>query len=235
VLVLSALGGRPLGAHETIDEEKANALVAAAEGAAAAVRAAAGPSAEGEAQFALGAVLIEVTDVLNRDLAAHSGRLTFNAEHLQKALARRDLAPRLDEAIGRYRLPRGPLEGALRLSPAAPWAPRARFSLLKAGFYESFVLDPFELVGIAFGELEHQITEAEALSSLLPSSDDAEEAAFINAVDLARAARLAPLPEEMRVYTGRARTALGAFAEAYPESMRAAAAAVILKGLDRAD
>ena len=155
--------------------------------------------------------------------------------YLQKALAQRDLAPRFDEAIGRYRVPRTPLEDALRLSPEAPYALRARFDLLKAGFYESFVLDPFELVGIGFGDLKRQIAEAEALASALSSPDDAEEAAFIHAVDLARAARLAREPEAMRAYAGKARTALGAFAQAYPESMRAAAAGVILKGLGGAE
>ena len=87
-------------------------------------------------------VLVEATDILNRDLAAHSGRLTVNAELMLQALAQRGLAPRLDEAIGRYRLLTTPLEEAIRLSPEAPYAPRARFALLKAHFYESFVLDP---------------------------------------------------------------------------------------------
>jgi hypothetical protein len=176
-------------------------------------------------------VLVEVTDVLNRDLAAHSGRLTVNAELLVKALAQRNTAPRFDDAIGRYRLPRTPLEDALRLSPAAPYAPHARFALLKAGFYESFVLDPFELVGMSFGELEREIAEAEALPPALLSSDDAEEAAFIHAVDLARAARLAREAPVMSEYAGKARKALAAFAEAHPDSMRAAAAGMILRSI----
>ena len=108
---------------------------------------------------------------------------------------------------------------------------RARFELLKAGFYESFVLDPFQLVGMNFDDLARQIAEAKALASVLPAPDDAEEAAFIHAIDLARAARLAGEPEAARAYAGRARIALAAFAEAYPQSMRAASASVILKGL----
>ena len=152
-LLLFTVGSRA-GAHETIDIDKVNDTVAANDEATARVSAAHDPGPKGEAQFALGMVLVEVTDVLNRDLAAHSGRLTVNAELLVKALAQRNTAPRFDDAIGRYRLPRTPLEDALRLSPAAPYAPRARFALLKAGFYESFVLDPFELVGLSFSELE---------------------------------------------------------------------------------
>ena len=223
--------GSHTGAHETIDIDKVNDTVAANDEATARVSAAHDPGPKGEAQFALGMVLVEVTDVLNRDLAAHSGRLTVNAELLVKALAQRNTAPRFDDAIGRYRLPRTPLEDALRLSPAAPYAPHARFALLKAGFYESFVLDPFELVGMSFGELEREIAEAEALAPALLNSDDAEEAAFIHAVDLARAARLAREAQVMSEYAGKARKALAAFAEAYPDSMRAAAAGIILKSI----
>jgi hypothetical protein len=39
----------------------------------------------------------------------------------------------------------------------------------------------------------------------------------------------------VRRYSGQARTALAAFAEAYPQSMRAASAAVILKSLGAAE
>ena len=228
-LLLFSVGSRA-GAHETIDIDKVNDTVAANDEATARVSAAHDPGPKGEAQFALGMVLVEVTDVLNRDLAAHSGRLTVNAELLVKALAQRNTAPRFDDAIGRYRLPRTPLEDALRLSPAAPYAPRARFALLKAGFYESFVLDPFELVGLSFSGLERQIAEAEALPCSLELRRR-EEAAFIHAVDLARAARLAREAQVVSEYAGKARKALAAFAEAYPDSMRAAAAGMILKSI----
>ena len=231
LLLLCAVGGRPLAAHETVDAEKANEILAAAERAAANAKSATGAGAQGETSFALGLVLVDATETLNRDLAAHSGRLTFNAENLMKSLAQRDLAPRFDEVIGRYRMPRTSLEQALRVSPDASFALRARFLLLKAGFYESFVLDPFQLVGIGFDDLAREIAEAEAVSAAVVNTEDAEEAAFIHAVDLARAARLAPQGEAARGYAERARVALSAFAEAYPESMRAAAAGMIVKGL----
>ena len=93
VLVLSVLGLRSPGAHETIDAEGVNAILAATDTAAARLKSAAGSAAEGEAMFALGIVQAEATAVLNRDLAAHSGQLTFNGQSLQKALARRNLAP----------------------------------------------------------------------------------------------------------------------------------------------
>jgi len=82
VLLFSAFGAGSLGAHETIDTERMNALLAAAAEATAGAKTAGGPGPEGEARFALGSVLVEATDILNRDLAAHSGRLAFNAEYL---------------------------------------------------------------------------------------------------------------------------------------------------------
>jgi hypothetical protein len=97
------------------------------------------------------------------------------------------------------------------------------------------VFDPFKLVGLSADDLDRQIAEAQALAAAPLGPDDAEEAAFIYAIDLARAARLAREPEAARAYAAKARKALATFAEAYPESMRAASAAVILKGLGGAE
>ena len=235
LLVLSLFGPGALSAHEVIDTEQVRAVLAAVDAADARAKNAAGSATEGDAKLALGLAQVETTDILNRDLAAHSGRLSFNGDSLQKALAQRSLSPAFDDTIGRYRLPRGPLEDALRLSPDAPDAAHARFALLKAEFYESFVFDPFQLVGLSAGDLDRQIAEAQALATAPLGPDDAEEAAFIHAIDLARAARLAHAPEAARAYAAAARKALAKFAEAYPESMRAASARVILKGLGGAE
>jgi hypothetical protein len=80
-----------------------------------------------------------------------------------------------------------------------------------------------------------QIAEAKSLATVLSIPDDAEESAFIHAIDLARAARPARDPDAARAYAGKARAALGAFAETYPESMRAASAEAILKSLRGAE
>jgi hypothetical protein len=234
IFLCSLLVARSAGAHETIDTEQVNAILAATDAADARLKTAT-TEQQAEAALALGMSQVEATAVLNRDLAAHSGRLTFNAETLQKELAKRSLAPGFDEAIGRYRLPTAALERALRLAPEAPDALRARFELLKAGFYESFVLDPFQLVGMTFDDLDRQIAEAKAVAAALPPGDDAEEAGFIHAIDLARAARLARDAGAVRRYGSQARTALAAFAQAYPQSMRAASAGVILKSLGGAE
>jgi hypothetical protein len=231
LVALALLGARALPAHEIIDADTVRALVAATDAAAARVKNAAGSLAEAEAMFALGMAQVDATAILNRDLAAHNGKLTFHGETLQKELDQRHLAPAFDNAIGRYRLPRPSLEEALSLAPQPSQALRARFELLKAGFYESFVLDPFQLVGMSADDLDRQIAEAEALAATAASADDAEEAAFIHAIDLARAARLSTKPDAARTYADKARVALAAFTKSYPESMRAASAALVLKNL----
>jgi hypothetical protein len=219
-------------AHEIIDLDRANELVGAADSAAERVTKAA-QGARGEALFSLGTVLVEVTDLLNRDMAGHSGQLTLNGEILLKALSERKLGPRFDEALHRYLFPRQHLQEAIGLAPDASFAPRARFLLVKASFYESFAFDPFKPLRADIPALEKESSEAEALVPLLADPDEKEEAAFIQAIDLARAVRLAAKTENASPVEAKARAALKSFAETYPDSMRAASAAVILQGLER--
>jgi hypothetical protein len=220
--------------HETIDLDKANELVAAAGSAAERVRRAYDQETEGETLFSLGAVLIEATDLLNRDMAAHSGQLTLSGQLLLKGFAQRNLAPQFDEALNRYLLPKQQLQEAIRVAPAASYAPRARFALLKASFYESFAFDPFKPLHADISALEQESSEAEALVRVLEDPDEREEAAFIHAIDLAREVKLATNAEIAPTIEAKARAALKTFAEAYPDSMRAASASVILQGLERA-
>ena len=218
-------------AHETIDLDKANELVAAADSAADRVGKATDQGTEGETLFSLGAVLIEATDLLNRDMAAHSGQLTLNGQLLLKGFAQRNLAPQFDEALNRYLLPKQQLQEAIRIAPAASYAPRAR---LKASFYDSFAFDPFKPLHADISALQQESSEAEALVRLLGDPDEREEAAFIHAIDLAREVKLATNAEIASTIEAKARAALKTFAEAYPDSMRAASASVILQGLERA-
>ena len=220
-------------AHEIIDLDRTNELVAAADKAAERVTKASDLQAKGETLFSLGTMLIDATDLLNRDIAAHGGQLTLNGEILLKALSQRHLAPQLDEALHRYLLPRQQLQEAIRLAPAASYTPRARFALLKAGFYESFAFDPFKPLRADISALENESSEAEALAHLLEDADEKEEAAFIHAIDLAREVRLAANAETSSAIGPKARAALKSFAETYPDSMRAASATVILQGLER--
>jgi hypothetical protein len=231
LVLVAVLATRSPSAHEIVDAEAVRTLVIAAGAAAARVEKAAGSPGLAEAAYALGMAQVEATAILNRDLAAHNGKLTFHGESLQKELEQRQLAPAFDNAIGRFRLPRPALEQVLNLAPQTPQAARARFELLKADFYESFVLDPFQLVGMSANDLDRQIAEAEALAQIAASADDAEEAAFIHAIDLARAARLSPDPDKAQAYADKARAALAAFSKSYSDSMRAASATLILRKL----
>jgi hypothetical protein len=221
-------------AHDIIDLDRANNLVAAADSAADRARKASDRASEGEMLFSLGKALIETTDLLNRDMAAHSGELTLNGQILLKGLSQRNLAPQFEEALKRYLLPRQQLEEAIRLAPAASYVPRARFALVKASFYESFVFDPFNPLHADISAIEQESSEAEALVPLLEDLDEREEAAFIHAVDLAREVKLAGKAANPSTVEPKARAALKTFAETYPDSMRAASASVILQGLERA-
>src|SRR5262249_13335809 len=136
-------------------------------------------------------------------------------------------------ALNRYLLPRQQLQEAIRLAPAAFYAPRARFALLKASFYESFAFDPFEPLHADISALQQESSEAEALVRLLEDPDEREEAAFIHAIDLAREVKLAANAEIRSAIEAKARAALRSFAETYPDSMRAASANVILQELER--
>jgi hypothetical protein len=220
-------------AHEIIDLDRANELVAAADSAAERVVKASDQGTKGATLFSLGTVLVDATDLLNRDMAAHSGQLTLNGEILLKALSQRHLVPQLDEALHRYLLPRQQLQEAISLGPAASYAPRARFALLKASFNESFAFDPFKPLRTDISAFEKESSEAETLTGLLADPDEKEEAAFIHAIDLAREVRLAANAEISSTIGPRARAALKSFAENYPDSMRAASATVILQGLER--
>jgi hypothetical protein len=229
-LVIAVAGA---AAHEIIDLEKANELAAAADSAADQARKASDQETRGGTLFSLGAVLVEATDLLNRDMAAHSGQLTVNGQLMLRGFAHRNLAPQFDEALKRYLLPRQQLQEAIRLAPAASYAPRARFALLKSSFYESFAFDPFKPVHADISELQKESSEAEALIPLLDDADEREEAAFIHAIDLAREVKLAADAKIASDTEPKARAALKIFAETYPDSMRAASASVVLQGLER--
>ena len=231
---LFAIAVAGAAAHEIIDLDRANELVAAADSAVERERKASDQETRGGTLYSLGEVLVEATDLLNRDLAAHSGELTLNGQLLLRGFAQRHLAPHFDEVLKRYLLPRQPLQEAIRIAPAASYAPRARLALLKSSFYESFAFDPFKPLRADIPALQQESSEAETLVPLLEDADEREEAAFIHAIDLAREVRLASNAEISSSIVPKARAALKSFAETYPDSMRAASASVILQGLERA-
>jgi len=86
----------------------------------------------------------------------------------------------------------------------------------ESGFYESFVLDPFSLSALGWTILTTR-SPSQGVGFGHRERDDAEEAAFIHAIDLARASQLAP-PKERRAYAGKARTALGSSQKPTPRA-----------------
>ena len=160
------------------------------------VKNAARSAAEGEAQFALGLVQVEATDILNRDLAAHSGRLTVQRRTSAEGARPAEPGAALRRGHRAVPLAKDPARGcAAPLTRSAVCAARA-FCAPQGGLLR-------ELRARSLRARWHELRRArspdrrgQALAPALLSSDDAEEAAFIHAVDLARAARLAREPRQ---------------------------------------
>ena len=157
-------------AHETIDTERANAILAATDAAATRVKSAAGSPSEAEALFALGMVQVEATATLNRDLAAHSGRA-----HLQRRVAAEGArsaqpgarASTMRSAATGCRRPRSSRRCVSRRRHRTPCERGSSFS--KPASTRASCSIPSSLVGMSFDDLARQIAEAKALASVLPS------------------------------------------------------------------
>jgi len=186
------------------------------------------PSVErAQAQVALGAMLDEIRDLLNRDIAEHGRVQGLPSAYLVAELTARGtpLATAPDGAyfvanIAHYR-------EALRLAPNGPSAAEAELRLLKGYFYDSFTDDPLQPRAQTWAQLSAQIDIGQrCLQRELPP-EQREEAEFIVAVHYLQAARGAPDSATRVRYAKRAREALSAFEARYPESLRVAASAVL--------
>ncbi len=187
-----------------------------------------------EAACVLGARMTFVVQVLNRDLAAH-GDQGMSAAVLAGQLSARGMALKLWPEARRYRAYLAPLEACVALAPEGPALTEALYELVRGRFYDSFIHNPLEPAGLDWPRLESSIADAERLNRLGLAPERREEAAFILAIDYLRAARMAPEPAAARVFAGRARKALAEFPRAFPGSMRAAAAEMLLGAVPAAD
>lgn len=180
-----------------------------------------------EAACALGARMTFVVQELNRDLAVH-GDQGMSAEVLARQLSARGMALELWPEARRYRAYLAPLETCVALAQAGPARTEALYELVRGRFYDSFLHNPLEPVGLDWPRLKSGIADAEQLNRLGLVPERREEIAFILAIDYLRAARMAPKPAEARGFAGRARKALAEFPRAFPDSMRAAATEMLL-------
>lgn len=233
-LAAAALASSPRAAraHEPISADAAVTLVEEATGLHAAL-AKAKDSAKADAEQAdaacgLGVKMELIVQILNRDLAAHGGDQGMSAQVLINQLKRQGVALSFWPEARRYRAYLAPLETCVAVAGDDPRGRDALYRLVRGRFYDSFVYNPLEPVGLDWPGLRRRIANAERLLATRPGPAEREEAAFILAVNYVRASRMAPNADATESYGDRARTALGDFVGAYPDSIRSQAAQVLV-------
>ncbi|MFQ5551482.1 MAG: tol-pal system YbgF family protein [Gemmatimonadales bacterium] len=234
-VLLLACGPTRALAHELLDAEESTRFVERISKFNAVIAASESLEERTAALYDLGETLFRVTELLNRDLAFHGGQFGLISQVLFAELERRGIAFAFCDAAKRYRSYLAPFKEYLATAPEGPRASDAMFRVLYGRFYDSFIYDPMQPLQLDWGGLLNQIEMAESLISRYPDHGDSEEARFILAVEYARAARTAPDADGKKVFFERAQTALRTFVDAYPESLRAAAARVLLESLSPPD
>jgi hypothetical protein len=188
-----------------------------------------------EALFAFGETIAHITASLNRDLLSHNGTLGLVATVLVNELRRRGIdLTWWPEAI-RYRSYLQPFEQYIALLPHGPKRTEALFRILQGRFYDSFISDPLQPVTVPWSDLVAEIEHAKALLVHYPTFPNREEVLFILAVDYVRASRQAPDTALRQAYVTQARATLQAFHATYPDSLRTAAAHMLLERLPTAE
>ena len=227
------LAGSPTRApaHVMLDAEGSARLVERVSGLNAVLEASESLEKRSAALYDLGETLVGVTELLNRDLAIHGGQLGLMSQVLLVELESRGIAFAFYDAAKRYRNYLAPFEEYLAIAPEGPRVSGAMFRVLYGRFYDSFIYDPMRPLQLDWRGVLDQIELAQNFVSRYPDHGDREEVQFILAVEYARAARAAPDTDARKVFFERARVALRTFADDFPESLRAAAARVLLENL----
>lgn len=233
LLLLLPIGASALGlpaqAHDLITAEAAERYLAQAQGAVATIRSREPAVKRAEASVALGRMLDEVRELLNRDIATH-GKVQGLPSNYLVAELRATGAP-LNFAQGRYLAHVEYYREALKLAPDGPFAAEATLRWMRGAFYDSFDDDPLVARGQTPEQLREQIALGERFAQRYPAHPELEEAQFILLVNTVRAARAAPDAASRGALAGRAKQSAQAFLGRYPDSMRAAAVPVLLEGL----
>jgi len=185
-----------------------------------------------EAQYRIGAMLDEIRDLLNRDLAAHGVVQGLPSTFLVAELQRQGAPLAWSQQRRRFGANTQYFERSLALAPRGPHATDAGLRLLLGRFYDSFESDPLA-VDEAWPQLAAQIALAERLAARDLPGDAREEVEFIGAILHARASLRAPDAGARRGHGTRARQAIAAFEAQYPDSLRRALMPLLRETLDK--
>lgn len=231
---LCALFAGALWAHDLITAESAERWLAQAAENRKLIQSHAPAAQRAQAHYALGRMLDDIRDLLNRDIAAHGRVQGLATQYLVAELEARGTPLATEPGVVRFPANLEHYREALRLAPEGRVAGDAAFRLLQGYFYDSFVDDPLAPRGQSWMRLQQQIALAEDFLTRNPAHPEREEAQFILAVHYVQAARSAPDAAARMTYAQRAGTALSEFRRRYPDSMRVAAIEVLMEGLDTA-
>jgi hypothetical protein len=220
-------------AHDLITGESAQRYLEQADAQLSILRSRQAAQARAQASYALGRMLDEICELLNRDLAAHGKLQGVATEYLVRELRARKIELAVSSALRRFPANVDYYREALRLSPDGPLAGEAMLELLRGEFYDSFRDDPLQPLGPS--RAVEQIALGERFLARYPEHLGREEAQFIVLVHLVRTARSAPDAPARATYRNRARQAAREFNARYADSMRAAAVPVLLEALPAAD
>jgi hypothetical protein len=185
-----------------------------------------------EAQYRIGAMLDEIRELLNRDLAAHGTVQGLPSTYLVAELRRQGAPLAWSEKRRRFGANTQYFERSLGLAPLGPHATEAGLRLLLGRFYDSFESDPLA-ADESWPRLAEQIALAEGLAARELQREAREEAEFIGAILHARASLRAPDAGSRRSYAIRARQMAAAFEARYPDSLRSALMPILREALGR--
>ncbi len=187
-------------------------------------------SRRADAHVKIGAMLDEIRELLNRDLATHgkvqglaSNYLVAELKRLGTPLAYSDSRRYFLANLAHYRM-------ALEIGVTGPLEREAKLRLLRGDFYDSFDFDPLQSTQ-TWEQLREQVVLAEDLVANTVTGPNREEVRFIAAFVYTRVAKSAPDAKTAAEFRNKAMTSAMAFEREYPDSMRSAAMPVVRDAL----
>lgn len=183
-------------------------------------------SQRAEAHVKIGAMLDEIRELLNRDLAIHGKVQGLASNYLVAELTRLGTPLTYSDSRQIFLANSAYYRTALEIGFTGPLEREAKLRLLRDDFYDSFEFDPLQSAQ-TWDQLQEQAELAEDLALNTAAEPDREEVRFIAALAYARAAKFAPDAKTAAGFRSRAMASAIAFEREYPDSMRSAAMPVV--------
>jgi len=184
-----------------------------------------------EANVALGRMLDEIRELLNRDVASHGQVNGLPSNLLMRELKAKGAPLAFSTSPAHFLANVQYYQAALRLGPDGMTGCEATLRWTRGYFYDSFDDDPLEPRGQSWEQLREQIDLGERYVQGCVQHPDMEEGRFILLVHYVQAARGANDPGLRAKYALRGRDGATEFRSRYPESLRAAAVSVLVEKL----